>query len=71
MPKEIEIDIKIKLSSKKKLEIFISKQKDLAKIIKAMSNILPFFKPNIEIDKSSNNYYVLTGKDDLGKFVVL
>lgn len=69
--REIEIEIKIKLNSKKKLEILITKQKELAKIIKAMSDILPFFKPNIEIDRSSNIYYILTGKDDLGKFAVL
>ncbi|MBA7564645.1 hypothetical protein ES708_06308 [subsurface metagenome] len=71
MSKEIEINIKIKLSSKKKLEIIISKQKALAKIIQAISNILPLFRPNIEIDKSSDNYYILTGKDGLGKFAVL
>ncbi len=66
-----EIEIKIKLNSKRKLEIFISKQKELAKIIEAISNILPFFRPDVEIDKSSDNYYILTGKDDFGKFAVL
>ena len=65
------IDIKIKLNSKENLEIFISKQKELTKVIEAISELLPFFSPNIKIDESSNTYYILTGKDDLGIFAVL
>ena len=68
---DVDIEIKIKLSSRKNLEIFISKRKELAKIIEAISNVLPFFRPNVELDKSSDNYYILTGKDDFGKFAVL
>jgi len=66
-----EIEIKIKLSSRKNLEIFISKQKESAKIIEAISDLLPAFLPNIEIDKSSDVYYILTGQNDPGKFAVL
>ena len=69
--KEIIFRITIKLSSKKNLEIIISKQKELAKIIEKISDLLPFFSSNIKIDKSFNNYYILTGEDDLGKFAVL
>jgi hypothetical protein len=65
------IDIKIKLNSKKKLEIFVSKQKELTKIIENISDLLPLFRPNIKIDKSFSNYYVLTGEDNLGIFAVL
>ena len=66
-----EIQIKIKLSSKKNLEIFISKQKELTKVIEAISELLPFFWSNVEISEFSKDYYVLTGKDELGKIAVL